>query len=119
MTELRSHDRVLLDRAIAVQLSDGKIIQARLFNLSAGGLRNLYPAPAESGATLGLHFQLPDNSNEPVTIHCKGTVRHTHVHLEFILSGFEFVEISEQDRAVIRQFINRKRATMNQHMLVR
>lgn len=119
MSGQRSHDRVFLDRAIAVQLSSGKIIQARLVNLSAGGLGILYPAPAEPGSTLGLHFQLPDNNNETVTIHCKGIVRHTHVHHEYFLSGFEFKDISEQDRAVIIQFMNRKRATMNQRMVVR
>lgn len=119
MSGQRDHDRVFLDRAIAVQLSSGKIIQARLVNLSAGGLGILYPAPAELGSTLGLHFVLPDKDNEPVTIHCTGIVRHTHVHHEFFLSGFEFSEISEQDRALINQFINRKRSTINQRTVVR
>lgn len=119
MSGQRSHDRVFLDRAIAIQLSSGKIIQARLVNLSASGLGILYPAPAELGSTLGLHFLLPDNNNESVTIHCKGVVRHTHVHHEFFLSGFEFSEIREQDRALINQFINRKRSTLNQRMVVR
>jgi c-di-GMP-binding flagellar brake protein YcgR len=119
VTELRNHDRIFLDRAIAVQLSDGHLVRARLVNLSSGGLGVLYPAPAEVGSVLGLHFQLPDEQDQPVMIHCQGTVRHCYVQKTNYLSGFEFSQISAEDRKLIQQFINRKRATLAQRMLVK
>ena len=113
MTEQRKHDRIFLDRAISIKLSNGQIAKARLVNLSTGGLGIVYPVPAEIGSTLGLHFQLPNKDNEPVTIHCKGIARHTHVHNNEYLSGFEFSQISEEDRNIISQFVQRKRTATN------
>lgn len=119
MTELRHHDRINLDRAIAIRLSNGQIVRARLVSLSAGGLGVLYPAPGELGTTLGLHFQLSDKNNEPVTIHCEGIVRQTHMSQGEFITGLEFSRISDDDRSVIQQFIHRKRAGMNLQVMIK
>ena len=117
MQELRKHTRVNLDRAILIQLSNGDVVQARLADLSVGGLGVLYPAPAEVGSVLALHFQIPDDQDQPVTIRCQGIVRHVRVRGTNFISGFEFNQISDADRRVIALFINRKRATMQLHMV--
>lgn len=110
MSELRRNDRVSLDRAIAIRLGNGQLVQARLVNLSSFGLAVFYPAPAEIGITLGLHFQLQDKANQPVVIHCQGVVRHCFVHGQGYITGFEFSQIKDEDQTLIRQFIQRKRA---------
>lgn len=119
MTEQRRHNRIVLDRAISIKLSSGQLIHARLVNLSTSGVGVLYPAPAEIGSTLGLHFQLPGEGGSLVTIHCTGTVCHTYVHGQDFFSGFKFAQIREEDLNVIKEFIHRKRPVINNQVVIR
>ena len=97
--------RANVDRAIVVKLSSGKSIQARLINLSTGGLAIRYPAAGEIGAELGLIFQLPEE-NHLVTISIKGIVRHSHVYHEDFITGIEFMNLNEADTQHIAKFLN-------------
>lgn len=101
----RKQVRVNLDRAIIVKLTNGTSIQARLVNLSMGGLAIRYPAAGELGAELGLIFQLPQE-NSLATISTKGIVRHCHVHHEDFITGVEFSALSEEDTQRIAKFLS-------------
>ena len=106
-----------MDRNIVVTLSSGRAIQARLVNLSTGGLALRYPAPGEIGAQLSLQFQLPSNE-APATLAVKGIVRHCHVHHEDFITGIQFVELDEQANTAINRFIESKKSTRTSGILV-
>ena len=101
----RKSVRVNVDRAIVIKLSSGSHIQARLINLSLGGLAIRYPAPGEIGAELGLLFQLPEEKSL-ATINTKGLVRHSHIYHEDFITGIEFVALSEEHATLIAKFLN-------------
>lgn len=105
MNGQRKQARINLDRAIIVKLTNGSSIQARLVNLSLGGLAIRYPAAGEPGAELGLIFQLPEE-NSLATISTKGVVRHYHVHHEDFITGIEFTALKEEDTQRIAKFLN-------------
>ena len=105
MNGQRKQLRVTLDRAIVVKLSNGESIQARLVNLSMGGLAIRYPAAGEIGAELGLIFQLPDE-DALATISTRGIVRHCHVHHQDFITGIEFIQLAEADSRRIAKFIS-------------
>ena len=105
MNGQRKQFRVNVDRAIVIKLSSGKTIQARLINLSTGGLAIRYPAAGEIGAELGLIFQLPEE-NSLATINTSGIVRHSHVYHEDFITGIEFTQLNEADTQRIAKFLN-------------
>lgn len=110
MSEQRKQARVNVDRPIVIKLSNGDSIKARMINLSIGGLAIRYPAAGETGAKLGLLFQITAQQ-ETVTINTKGIVRHSHVHHEDFITGIEFIALSEEDAKHIANFINSKLGT--------
>jgi len=111
--ESRSNARVNLDRPLIIRLSSGDTVKARLVNLSCGGLAFEYPAPAESGATLTVLFQLAGET-DVINIQAEGIARHSHVKSESFVTGIQFTKISEEHVDIIEEFVEHKLSTAAQ-----
>lgn len=102
--ERRTHSRVSIKRTVLIELSDGSSIIASATNLSIKGIGVMYPAPAELGSRLTLHFKLPFNRNI-CKLSLRGLVRHSHLCGQEYYIGFEFQDVDEQSQAVLTAFI--------------
>ena len=104
MKEKRRHTRVSVNRPIAITLTDGSTITARIINLSVGGVGIIYAAPAESGSVLEVSFNLPYNG-KVYPLKLKATVVHSHLTNDEYYTGFEFVNIDEESRQLLEGYV--------------
>ena len=90
----RAHTRYLLDLRIVVRAKETLI--GRTKDLAEGGLGATIPSDIGVGEIVELELQLPETT-EPLKI--KAEVRYQHG----FQYGFKFVEITQQQKEMIRQ----------------
>lgn len=116
--EQRRELRASTDRNILIKLSDGSQVQARMINLSGGGVGICYPAPADVGTRLNLILPLGyDKQQHLVAI--SGTVRHSHLRNGMYFIGIEFNELAEEQKLHLAKFLKHKEThRASQHGMV-
>jgi hypothetical protein len=90
----RAHSRYLLDLRIVVRAKETFI--GRTKDIAEGGLGATIPSEINIAETVELELQLPD-ATEPLKIKAEVRYRHGFQY------GFKFVQITEQQREMIRR----------------
>lgn len=109
MSDLRRFPRVVINRPLRIKTSSGAVVQARMANISLGGVAVTFEAPAEIGATLELIFSLIVRGRQ-IDFQTKCIARYNHLSNRGYLIGFEFADLSPEERDGIKEFVAHKRS---------
>lgn len=109
MSDYRKFPRVAITRPIRIKTSGGTVVQARMANISQGGVAITYEAPAEIGATLELLFGLPIRGRQ-VDFKIRAIARYNHLSSRGYIIGLEFVGLDSHESESIREFVAIKRS---------
>lgn len=86
---------------------DGSTLDGRSEDISEGGMLALVPARCESTEPIEVRFALPV-TGDIVVVHARSCwVRNARVGAA---AGFEFVDLSEEHRAIVRYYVSMMRA---------
>jgi c-di-GMP-binding flagellar brake protein YcgR len=88
-------------------LSDGEKIQAKMVNISKGGIGISYPIATEMGTKLKILFSIPTD-NDVIAIKANVTVCHVHFSGNEFHIGLEFDDMQINDNLIISSFIQKK-----------
>ena len=113
MSDLRKFPRVVITRPLRIKTSGGTVVQARMANISQGGVAVIYEAPAEIGATLELLFGLPVRGRQ-IDFKVRAVARYNHLSSRGYIIGFEFVGLDRHESESIREFVAIKRSMKDQ-----
>lgn len=109
MKDLRNYPRVVINRPIRIKTSSGAVVQARMANISQGGIAVFYEAPAEIGATLELSFSLMVRGRQ-IDFKLKAIARYNYLSGNGYVIGFEFTDMDTESRNQVKEFVAHKRS---------
>lgn len=105
----RRYPRVPVTRPVRIRTSGGAVVQARLVNISEGGVGVLYASPAELGAVLELSFSLVVRGRE-VGFRERCVARYNYLSGDGYIIGFQFAGLGTKAAESIREFVAYKRS---------
>jgi c-di-GMP-binding flagellar brake protein YcgR len=111
--DLRRYPRVPVTRPVRIRTSGGVVVQARMVNISQGGVAVQYEAPAEIGAKLELSFSLVVRGRE-VEFHERCSAQYNYLSSGGYIIGFQFVALDTDARETVREFVATKRSLQDQ-----
>lgn len=111
--DLRHYPRVSVTRPVRIRTSSGAVVQARMVNISQGGVAVQYEAPAELGATLELSFTLTVRGRE-VDFHERCIAQYNYLSSGGYIIGFQFAALDAGIRETLREFVAIKRSLQDQ-----
>lgn len=107
--ESRRYPRVPVTRPVRIRTSGGTVVQARMVNVSEGGVGVLYESPAEIGAVLELSFSLVVRGRE-VEFRERCAACYNYLSGNGYIIGFQFVALAGDAQENLREFIAYKRS---------
>lgn len=107
--EQRRHPRVPVTRPVRIRTSGGVVVQARMVNISEGGVAVLYDSPAEIGARLELAFTLVVRGRE-IAFNERCVAVYNYLGSNGYIIGFNFEKLGDQALEALREFIAHKRS---------
>ena len=111
--DLRRYPRVPVVRPVRIRTSSGVVVQARMVNISQGGVAVLYEAPAEIGANLELSFNLVVRGRE-IEFHERCVACYNYLSSSGYIIGFQFAALDTEVRENLREFVATKRSLQDQ-----
>lgn len=108
-SDTRRYPRVPVTRPVRIRTSGGSLVQARLVNISEGGVGVLYESPAEIGAVLELNFSLVVRGRE-VEFQERCVARYNYLSGNGYIIGFQFADLGAEAAENLREFVAYKRS---------
>lgn len=109
MIELRRSPRITVTWRAGVKLSDGKLILARLVNISAEGALLHIPENLIPQRSYPMLIEIPGiyQESDIYKVSCKGTVRHAILSGEVYHVGIQLTEMSQLHTELVTAWISK------------
>lgn len=109
MIELRKSPRIQVAWRAGVKLPDGKLLLAKVVNLSAEGVLMLCPEHLELHSSYPMLMEIPGiyDGQDIHKVHCKGTIRHVILSGDSYRTGIQLSEMSGLHNELVQAWLSK------------
>lgn len=108
MREKRKHKRANLIYYLEVHDEEAKKCIGHLIDISQGGLKLISELKTIPGTEHKIRILLPeDSSHKSIALKAKSCWSQADINPDYMASGLEFIELSEESTKIIKMIINR------------